>query len=254
MTDRTILRKKLVSISSAHRDSGTSSDFRASFVDSKVFTNTHRIKLDKVSIPNSFHNLPTSTFSYVISNLPATWREFTIQKGQYSSTDIINLFATYVATYAGTEALTIDNNTKKFVMTSSSGNIGIGFSNMGLDTDLGYLLGFENIEYVATTANAVNSPALHGEQTVYVHFDFLTGNCLSLRNSQLQQDVLTMVQMSEVAFGETLHYIGNEYDSVEFANGKNTSNFRCYLTDGNGVILDLNGLDFEMLLTIYYHP
>ncbi len=247
------LRKKLIIISSKDRDSGASSDFHVSFTDSKLFSDTHRIRLNKVSLPNSFHNIniQNSGFYYEESTDPGVTRIFTLTPGQYSVGAIISAFTTFVATYGGSASLSLNPITNRFSMTSP-GNITV-FGLSDASTDLGYILGFEPIDYASTTAVANRVPDLVGESVVYLHMDFINRNSITPATSSLKGDVLAMLQMKDVSYGETLHYSADDNDAVEFPNGLNTSDFQIYLTDIEGNKLDLNGSEWEMSLIWFYH-
>lgn len=247
------LRKKLIVISSRDRDTGTPANFNVSFTDGKLFSDTHRVRVNKVSIPNSFHNVKTSGASlyYEESTNIGVTRIFALAAGQYSVGAIISAFNTFVTSYGGSASLALDPITNKFTMTSP-GNITV-FGLSDPIEDLGFILGFEPIDYATTTAVAIRFPDLSGETTIYLHMNYISQNCITPVKSKLASDVISMIQMKDVSFGETLHYTGDDYDSIEFPNGLNTSDFRIYLTDGENNQLDLNGLEWEMSLIWYYH-
>lgn len=247
-----ITRKKLFVVDTKQKTGGDTHNFSMAYRDCAITQNVHKIQLKSINMANSFYNIINpGRFDYSLNADPV--KTFELDPGQYTATQIIALFDTFVATYAGTEVLSVDPITKLFTLTSTGNLLIIYYYNdIYTYTDLARIMGFDNISYT-DYAIAINTPNLSGAKDVYIHLSFINNNLVSPSDSRLQSDVFTNIQMSNIPFGSNLVYEGRDLDYVEFQSPTNISMFKCYLTDIEGNILENNGLDWSMNLAVWYN-
>jgi hypothetical protein len=128
------------------------------------------------------------------------------------------------------------------------------------------LLNYEQGNYMAPTLGImVNSgpitsytvdslPNLTGVQNIYIVSQTLSGGTGMIDSTLNQLAVFSSIQMT-VPFGQYMHYISAEEqsDEVFFPSDRTIGEVDLILYNDRGQNIDLQGLDWSMIVKIYYH-
>jgi hypothetical protein len=249
------LRSKLMRINSKERDpllSGSASNMVVKFdANNPTISQIHSIAFKSCGIPNTVNNvdLTNNSFTFstggVLSTIP-------LLEGNYNIAALINALVTSPQGTAVGMGIIIDPITGRleFSFTTPSTLLGSG-QNKAAD-----LLG------LGDTSSAVdiplylapNLPNLIGLKNIYIACNELSGGDYLIDSQLGQLNIFAHVPVS-VKFGAIQHYITAdiESDMLLFPADRNLDYLTIKLFDDRGVLLDLQGLDYQFIIKIYYH-
>jgi hypothetical protein len=250
------LRSKLVRINSANRKKDpvygyTSSNFRLDFnINIPDLVKVHSIVLKSCSIPNTQYNIDfhNNTFSF-LAGLDET--SINVPPGNYTIDELIDeLVTSGVGEFYG---LTIS-------VAFPSGKLQFGFNtpcsllNYEQGNDMAMTLGLMVNSGPITNYTADSLPNLTGVQNIYIVSQTLSGGTGMIDSTLNQLAVFGCIQIT-VPFGQYTHYVSAEEqsDEVFFPSDRTIGEVDLSLYNDRGQNIDLQGLDWSMIVKIYYH-
>lgn len=244
---------KLVRIRSTDRQGPTATnkyDFTINFDDYMLHQINHVI-LKSVTVPNTQYNINSNnnTLYYNYNGTGVT--SISIAVGQYDITSFMTALDAAIVAAGDVCTTTQDPTTQKLTLTWGANTIMYG--RVDQPTTMDRVLGFE-----FTTANAAAQampylPDLSGLKKVYVKSNKLSNGVSMSTSEEKHYNVFTEIDI-DVPFGGIAHRVLNDMDtsdSVTNAQPKNISSIDVQLLDENLQEVDLNGLDWEIVLKVF---
>lgn len=249
------LRSKLMRINSKERDtilSASSSNMTIKFdANNPTISQIHSIAFKTCSIPNTVNNVDTTNNSFTFSTggVPST---IPLLAGNYTMITLINALVTSAQAIVVGMGITIDQPTGRleFTFTTPSRLLSTADGNL-----LATTLGIKNGSLIDVPVFLVeNLPNLIGLENVYISCNELSGGDYMIDANLGQLNVFAHVPIS-VAFGTIQHYISpdQESDLILFPADRNLDQMTIKLYDDRGKIINLQGLEWQMILKVYYH-
>lgn len=250
------LRSKLVRINSSSRNKDpvygfSSSDFRLDFnLNIPDLIKVHSIVLKSCSIPNTEYNINSSnnTFSF-IAGLDET--TIVIPYGNYTiNTLLATLMDSPQAEFYGM-TIQVAQPSGKLQFTT---NTNIQLLNAEQGNAMAKVLGI--LTNSPPTSNYIvdGLPNLLGLQNIYIVSQTLSAGIGMIDSGLNQIAVFSQIPMT-VPFGSVNHYTSPEEQSDEifFPSDRTIGEIDLTLYNDLGRIIDLHGLDWSMIIKIYYH-
>jgi hypothetical protein len=206
-----------------------------------------RVELKSAVIPNTEYNINASNNTWNFPNTLNGTASFTIPVGQYTITTLITEMQTLVPGLTVTQSALTDKLT--FAI---AGNFDM-ISDPAIN-QLAPILGISTT--VLTTAGpetADDLPNLTGLTKVYISSKALGSDKSMITADKVNQNVFATVPVN-VPYGTTqIHeeFSSNTLDRSTFQAHKNLNKIDVQLLDGNNRVIDLNGLDWEIILRVY---
>jgi hypothetical protein len=242
-------------ISSAERinKNDSTSDFTVSINNDSKMQKVTMIAVKEVTIPNTAYNITSNNNAFYMSNLAGDIiYTFRITPGQYTITTIIQHINTNPANIYFT--LSQDPYTLKLKATRI------------FATPLQFITGNQNINnilgIVAPLVFYINTefqslPDLSGIRNFYVISNTL-GDGNAMISPTLPKMSIISVVPNNTEWGHITYYNSNEQklDEIYYpsqTNGKNISFIDLKLISIDGQLINLNGLDWSILLKVYYN-
>ena len=241
-------------ISSAERinKNDSTTDFTVLIGNDPILQKITMIAVKEVTIPNSTYNITSKNNAFFMSDLSSNTYTFRITPGQYTITSLI----THINSNPSNIYFTLaqDINTLKIKATRI------------YPTPLQFITGTDNINnalgIVAPLLFNVNTsfqnlPDLSGIRNFYVVSQTLGDGNAMISPTLPKMSVIEVVP-NNVNFGQICYYNSNEQKLDEIfypsqLNGKNISYIDLKLVSIDGQPIDLNGLDWSILLKVYYN-
>lgn len=244
-------------VNSKQRLNGTHSNFSYKIqLMNKQFYD--RVSVLQASVPKSMYMLPLDSYFTVDETLEVggTLRQIQLSKGNYTRLSLQNILTsrlntgqpsgvTYTVVYSG-GSTSSNADTGKYTF-SVSGNISTISFIFGTGPDV-ELLGFEKSTTYPFTANSLTCPNminLNTEQTIFIRSNLVVS----------QGGILQELYASQTAFQSSIVYQTTDYHitSKQLSQNdiKNNDTYRFSITDENGVIIDLNGINAVFTLLFY---
>lgn len=260
-----VIKSKNLYINSKNRISGSTSDFFVTvpgFLDLADNQENYKIKLSvlRAVIPYSFYNLSTNNNKFRltesdadgISNLVSN--DFSIPIGNYDAITFRNkikeLIDAWVRPSPFTYTFLFDRVTHKFSLSIAEDNKKIKLEFLGDDS--AYIqFGFtENSSVSATFPSkeiiSSNVIQLSGDHQVYVKCSLSNDNMVDMNTNSSSLTLVTL-PVDSPPF-HLLTYTEMDDKADVFISNKIIDNFRLFLTNQNSQALNLNGLDWEIVL------
>ena len=250
------LRSKLVRINSANRKKDpvygyTSSNFRLDFnINIPDLVKVHSIVLKSCSIPNTQYNINSNnnSFSFLAG---MTETSIFVPEGNYTIDELIDeLVTSGVGEFYGmTISVSFPSGKLQFTFNTPCSLLNAEQGNAMAST-LGIMVNSGPItNYIVDSL-----PNLTGLQNIYIVSQTLSGGTGMIDSTLNQLAVFSSVQMT-VPFGQFMHYISAEEqsDEVFFPSDRTIGEVDLILYNDRGQNVDLQGLDWSMILKIYYH-
>jgi hypothetical protein len=249
------LRSKLVRINSKERDpilSTSSSKMVIKFnANDPTISQIHSIALKSASIPNTEGNitLANNSFTFSTGGVPAT---IPLLTGNYTIATLINSLVTSAQGVAVGMGITVDpiSGRLEFTFGISSRLLSTAEGNKLAETlgiNLGSLIDVPVflVEYL---------PNLIGLENIYIACNELSGGDYMIDSALGQLNVFAHIPVS-VPFGSIQHYLTNDQQSdlIKFPADRNLDYLTIILYDDRGLVVDLQGLNWQMILKIYFH-
>jgi hypothetical protein len=251
------LRSKLLRVNSSERptDSAygfTSSNFRLNFsANIPDLIKVHSIVMKSCSIPNTEYNINESnnTFTFATATVPQT---ITILKGNYTITTLIAALVADALAIAVGMAITVSAPTGRleFTFTTNSELLPLASGNNMAKT-LGLTDPPTGDVALYLAPSLLN---LSGLQNIYIVSKVLSGGASFIDPVLSQLAIFNHIQVTE-PFGQYVHYTSPEEasDEIFFVADQTLNEIDFALFNDRGRNIDLQGLDWNMIVKIYYH-
>ena len=253
------MRNSLVRISSSERLDKTNptTNFTVAMGNDSYMGKITSFAVKEVCIPNTSYNINATNNVLYLDNQEGTEYIITIPPGQYSQSD---LFA-WLNNVSNNPYFSISQDpiTKKYNCTKIS--LGI-YQFSIITTQVNAFNGFlglnTNVALEITVGTQLpNLPDLSGLRNFYVCSNTL-GDGHAMISPTLPKFSCISVVPNEVPFGSINFYRANEQELETIAfpsqlHGKCCSYVDLQLRDLNGGIVDLNGLNWTLILKVFYH-
>lgn len=244
----------LLRISSKDRDPALSrspSDFTISFGNSPGVQSVKRVVVKQISIPNTVYNINPNNNQFQYKTATSI-TIVTVPVGQYS----ISQFKTAFESALSGVGMTIDLNniTKKYEFATTTP---IEYLSLAEGNLMGDVLGIQTGSGADVgTFSANGLPNLSGLNEVYIQSNKLADNSNMISSANQATPVIACVPLTS-EFGGYTHYLSSHdiLDEVQYASqrlGKNLQQIDIKIVDRDGNIVDLHGLEFEMVLKMFY--
>lgn len=240
-------------ISSAERTNinDPTTDFNVLISNDSILQKITMIAVKEVTIPNSTYNITSKNNAFYMSDGTNVYT-FRITTGQYNITSIITHINSHPANIYFT--LAQDPNTLKIKVTrifASPLDFITGVDNINL------ALGIVAPMLFNVNTQCQNLPDLSGIRNFYVVSQTLGDGNAMISPTLPKLSVISVVP-NDKNFGEIVYYRANEQklDEIYYPsqlNGKNCSFIDLKLVSIDGRPIDLNGLDWSILLKVYYN-
>lgn len=244
-------QKKIIYLNSRSRTSGTHSDM-AYAIDLKQLSSVDHVVVLQANIPKSYYMVQSGYNTFTLSE-NGTAVTVQIPIGNYNRSNfkttlqgIINSMSPNNWTYTVSVPVSSGADTGKYTF-SVSGNSSIQPQFIFSQTNNVYeLMGFDigsTNAFTADTLPSSNVIKLQKEDTVYICSD-ICGN----HTGSILQEIYTVesADFDNIVF---VNYNSDMYSKQISHAGSNT--YRFWLTNEDGMILDLNGQNWTMTLGIY---
>jgi hypothetical protein len=243
---------KLVRISSRDRASASSTNkynFNINF-DDYFLHQIQGVIVKSIIIPNSQYNINANNNTIFYDYNGAGIASVQIPIGQYNLNDFMTALDLAFVTAGIALVTTQDPLTLKLILTFPNPTI---LYDSFAGTTINEVLGYEFTTANLAVQNMPNLPDLSGLQKVFIKSNTLS-NGVSMSNSEKKHvNVFTEVDIA-VGFGAIEHRVLDTLDtSDEITNSqpKNISSIDIQLLDQNFNQVDLNGLEWEMVLKVF---
>lgn len=250
------LRSKLVRINSSSRKKAavynyTSSDFRLDFnLNIPDLIKVHSIVLKSCSIPNTEYNINDTNYTFsFIAGLDET--TIVIPFGNYTIDTLIAAIMDSPQAEFYEMTIQVAQPSGKLQFTT---NTNIQLLNAEQGNAMAQVLGI--LTNSPPTSNYIvdGLPNLLGLQNIYIVSQALSGGVAMIDSSLNQISVFSQIPMN-VPWGNVNHYTSPEEQSDEifFPSDRTIGEIDLTLYNDMGRIIDLHGLDWSMIIKIYYH-
>ena len=249
------LRSKLIRINSKERDtilSDSSSNIVIKYdANNPTISQIHSIAFKSCGIPNTVNNvdLTNNTFTFSTGGVPSN---IILLAGNYTMTSLINALVTSTVGISVGLAIVVDQPSGRleFSFTVPSRLLSTAEGN-----SLATTLGINNGSLIDVPVFLVEYlPNLIGLENIYISCNELSGGDYMIDAKLGQLNIFAHVPVS-VPFGTIQHYNSNDQESdlLLFPADRNLDQLTIKLYDDRGLILDLQGLEWQMILKVYYH-
>lgn len=233
---------KLVHVDTQDRESWSSStcDFHMNYNVVNHLKEVKSVSLEKMIIPNTFYTVNAQNKNLELK-LNGVAKTYTLTEGYYSS--ITQLKAELDS------KLTVDAMTSSYDAVATKFTLDHATSTIQITAD-NQLLGFRAMDAVGTNSQLAQSlPDMRGQSALYVHCDFVNNHFID-SSRLIKSDVLAVVNVGNINFGETIYYESRSSILEIDLRGRDISSFRIYLTDSQGNILNNNNMDWTATLLV----
>jgi len=197
------------------------------------------IGLTNMTMPNSMFNVTSNNNNIVISGVT-----YTITEGNYSAESLATAVSTAISS-VGTCAFDDANNNNKYIFTFTAGAKTID-EGTTLTRQLG--LGGQLPTASASSYNAQGICDLGGTTNIYIRLRNLTMNNIDSRG-QTNNIIASIVNNTN--YGGYIFFVPPEVLYYQITE-QNISHLDIELTDQEGKLLEMNGANFNLTLTIHY--
>lgn len=250
------LRSKLVRINSGSRLKDpvykyTSSDFRLDFnLNIPDLIKVHSIVLKSCSIPNTEYNINNTNYTFsFIAGLDET--TIVLPYGNYTINTLIAAIMDSPQGIFYGMTIQVAQPSGKLQFTT---NTNIQLLNAEQGNAMANVLGI--LTNSPPTSNYIvdGLPNLLGLQNIYIVSQTLSGGVAMIDSELNQIAVFSQIPMT-VPFGNVNHYTSPEEQSDEifFPSDRTIGEIDLTLYNDMGRIIDLHGLEWSMIIKIYYH-
>jgi hypothetical protein len=241
--------KKLYYINSNNKLSGTHSDFTYQIHVPRE-SKFNRICVLQCTIPKSYYLIEPGYNTFILEEL-AVQTTITIPIGNYNRKQfqaaVLSLLNTntsqaWVYTISYPSSSGVQSGKFTFTVTGNSGNQPSFIFGVTLAAQFGFDKNTTNT-FVGSTLTSTNIINLQREDSVYIHCD-----CCTNESDNILQEIFSL---NSIDFGNIIYNNDNleAYSKDLISNEKNVYHF--WLTDEDGVPLDLNGMNIQITLLLY---
>lgn len=249
--------KKILHISSREKinQKQSSSDFNISINRSTGLSKIKRVVLKQASIPNSQYNINRYNNKFVWLDNEDVKNTVEVPVGQFSLSDLITTLNESAEFGAFGIVISQDPVDKKLMITSSSE---IKLINLSQGNTMGEVVGLTAPWELSTTTTEYKFPSLPNLSGASLYF--ISSHALAeahfISANRPDSNIIGAVQSTGV-FGSYIHYASemsslDSVDSDSIRHGKNIADIDIKIVDQKGRIVDLNGLEVDLILQIFY--
>lgn len=224
------------------RDSINKSDFKVKIAQ---FRKVNKVLVSNVEIPYSFYVF--TSLNNVLSITQSTiTEEIVIPEGNYSAQDLATLITDLLNASFSNFSFDFNVNTLKYTITNSTTPFVINSS-----STIASHLGFINLPNILSlTETGTNVVNLSKGNYLFIKSNSLTsGMNWSPLSNGLYSSILVKVPIN-ASSGGVISYMPTMPHRYDYTGSKNIDNIDFQLVDANGVLVDLNGLDWAISLII----
>ena len=249
-----LLRSKLIAVSSSRKtnDSKSNSDFRVNLQASTSIQDAKSIAIKSITFPNVNPNV--NQFNNELTFTSSVTGTFTVSvpEGQYSIEILITAIESAVNAVSG-NTLTITQDTLTGFLTYS---VDIG-TMVWFPTGLGQNVGFIDVDDSGTApAQVYNATALndlYGDKIIAIRSTTLGDMANFIDSVGNHFPVVDLVQVNVPYSTQIFKDIDNfELHEIDYLTDKNIQNIDIQLINEKGNLIDLQGLDFTMIIKVFY--
>lgn len=260
------MKSVLIVIDSKDRttNSRSTSDFNIIYQNNSILNRIKSYFIKSVSVPNVEYNIhdtyvnePANNLLYVASSGGGLRPVITIPVGQYTLAQLITAITSSATGVALGLAITQDPVTYKLTITSTAvGGIKIYSVDSTPSSTLSPSLGIST--QTASFSSSITSnglPDLAGNQNIYIGSIKMSSGTTLIDSRFNNLKVITTIPV-DVPFGDVVHYETFDYvkDTIEADRYLNFGDIDIRLYNDFGQVLDLQGLEFTMIIKAFYDP
>ena len=230
------------------------------------FRNVLGIQLLTATIPTSFYNIDSYTVTGADPVLSFYYNgvllELTVPRGQYvivsdrtaspfPANDLLTVIENLFNTATGSN-ITWSYDTVKNLLTLSHTTNNLEIKSDNLDLNIWEKLGFQKPQGPATTLTANTLPNISGPQELFIHVSELANNVVDL-DADNGISLIGNVFINS-PFGSTNHYqIGSSMANLtKYDTKRYIDTLSVRIRDSRGRLVNLNNLDWTILIRSYY--
>lgn len=249
-----LLRSKLIAVSSSRKtnDSKSNSDFRVNLQASTSIQDAKSIAIKSITFPNVNPNV--NQFNNELTFTSSVTGTFTVEipVGQYTIETLIPVIESEVSAVSG-NSLTITQDSLTNFLTYS---VDVG-TMVWFPTSLGSHVGFADVDETGTApaqiyeATALND--LYGDKIIAIRSTTLGDMANFIDSVGNHFPVVDLVQVNVPYGTQIFKDVDNfELHEIDYLTEKNIQNIDIQLINEKGDIIDLQGLDFTMIIKVFY--
>lgn len=255
---------KLLYVSSSNRSFGNSNDFLISVDISRYPIPPKYAKVTSATVPYSWYNVDSTNNNFYLTEIPSPSQLVTILPGNYTGTTLalalqsaLNLASPNLKTYT----VSYDSTTLKFTITVNVPTFSLSFN---VANNMHAILGFPN-NYVTPDVASVTSNELsviNPIKEVMIRSNIVGGidNGYGILTDVPSDDEILCVVPTTGIFGSDIRYVSNPDEpfccvsqSVLGMLPRNSSlDLRFYVTSPDGTLIDLNDMNWSLVLTLSF--
>ena len=249
------LRSKLIRINSKERDSILSTSSSRMVIkfnsNNPNISQIHSLALKSCSIPNTQYNITAvnNIFTFSTLGVPAS---ITLEIGNYTIAGLINALVADAVAVAVGMAIVVDTVTGKLEFTFTTASRLLSFAEGNIMATVTGILTGSLADVLLFQVSGL--PSLVGLSNIYISCNELSGGDYMIDAALGQLNIFAHIPVT-VAFGNIQHYLTSdqESDMLDFPSDRNLDSLTIILYNDRGEVLNLEGLEWQMILKVYFH-
>lgn len=240
-----MLKTHKIFFNSKDRITGTSTNLKYNLA--STIPNVVSLSITNFRMPITYYNITSKNNVLKFRIAPAFFveeKEIKIEVKNYSATELASAVKTAIDTLlpgSAPHSVNYNSNTGKFTLDFLGMSFGI------LTGGLGSFLGFSKDTELSVSAKTSDVMANLSPEPVYLATDIQL-------DSEVNQNLMNIMYSisGAVSFGSIYKDNDKTEVPIELLKQKNLSNLTLRLVDGDGDEIDNNGVNYSMVLTLYY--
>ena len=238
----------------------TTSSFKVQFGNNNELGAINRVSIKQISIPNVQYNIKAASSVHPAYNAftynDGANKTITIPVGYYNIDQLIAAIKADPLAVAANLQITVNAASKRLQFTSTTP---ISYLNESSGNGMASILGIlTNSAPLVTSYNATGFYNLAVHPNVYVASQAISDGSHMVSPTLGSLPVCAVVPIT-VPFGDIIQYttVQEHLDDIHYtshANGKSLSTIDLQIYDGDGQLLDLQGLDWTIVFKAYMAP
>lgn len=238
-----MIRQHKIYFNSKDRISGTTTNLKYPLA--TTIPNVVSIAISNVRLPITYYNVTNKNNTLSISLTGGDY-EVVVENKNYSATDLAATVKTTLGlalpgVIGAGATVAYNSNTGKFTFSL----VGTNFKVMS--SGLGSFMGFSKDTGFSTGSHTSDSMADFSPTPIYIATELQT-------DSELNQNLVNIVYTAtgSVSFGSILYDNDKNLEPIELIKKKNINHLKFSLVDGDGDEINNNGIDYSMVVTLFY--
>jgi hypothetical protein len=256
------MASRLVRINSEERLNPTlraSNDFRVSLGSSTQLADINKIVIKHISIPSVQYNVKTGPTSHTTTNTftfnNGADQTITLTPGYYTATQLAAAIVADALAVADGIAITLNATTKRFQFTSTNP---VTYLSEASGNNMARLFGITADSAAGLSFDAQGLPDLQPHPNIYIASDALSDG-----NNMISPTIGSIPVIAIVPvfgdFGDIMQYDTNQdeldkKDYISFSHGKSLQMIDLRVYDGDGQLIDMQGLNWTIVFIAYSCP